>query len=270
VSAGNTGALILSCADAFKRIEGVHRTALAAVVPTERRRGPKADPFTLLLDVGATVRVRGQDLATFAMMGAAYARVISKNENPRVALLSNGIEATKGTDEIVEAHKILAQAGAIHFIGNVEGVDIPKGVADVIVCDGFTGNVVLKMLEGVSETVLDLARYAYRSKLAWKLALMLLSNGIRQLKTLTDWQQYGGAPILGFDKLCIKAHGRSGPRAIRNAIKVAAKCIEQDLTGQIARGVADIRSRVSQPNQPAPAASCAAGSEQPAPDQVSA
>ena len=238
VSAGNTGAVILACADTFRRIAGVERTSLAAVVPTERRRGPKADPFTLLLDVGATVRVRAPDLVGFAIMGAAYAGIISANERPKVALLSNGTEATKGTPEIVEAHEVLSRLAAIDFIGNVEGVDIPRGGADVIVCDGFTGNVVLKMLEGVHDTVMNLARYAYRSRLSWKLALMLLSGGIKRIKRITDWQQYGGAPILGFDRICIKAHGRSGPRAIKNAIKVAAKCVKQDLAGQIAAKVA--------------------------------
>ncbi|MFO0723522.1 MAG: phosphate acyltransferase PlsX [Myxococcota bacterium] len=234
VSAGNTGAVIMACAQAFQRIDGVSRTALAAVVPTERRRGAKSDPFTLLLDVGATVRVRSEDLVGFARMGAAYAGIISKNQRPKVALLSNGTEPNKGTEEIIGAHELLRNIPEIDFIGNVEGVDIPRGSADVIVCDGFTGNVVLKMFEGVSETVMRLARYAYRNKLAWKLALALLSSGIKQLKTVTDWQQYGGAPILGFDRICIKAHGRSGPRAIKNAIKVAARCVEQDLAGRIA------------------------------------
>lgn len=241
VSAGNTGAVIMSCAQAFQRLPGVTRTALAAVVPTERTRGPKSDPFTLLLDVGATVRVKSEDLVGFALMGAAYARVISNNEKPKIALLSNGTEPNKGTEEIIAAHELLRAVRGIDFLGNVEGVDIPRGSADVIVCDGFTGNVVLKMFEGVSETVMRLARYAYRNKLAWKLALMMLSGGIKQLKSITDWQQYGGAPILGFDRICIKAHGRSGPRALRNAIKVAAKCVEQDLAAQMARQLADAR-----------------------------
>lgn len=238
VSAGNTGAVILACANGFQRLPGVTRTALAAVVPTERRRGPKADPFTLLLDVGATVRVKAEDLVGFALMGAAYSSVISKNERPKIALLSNGTEPSKGTEEIVAAHQMLLAVSDIDFIGNVEGVDIPRGNADVIVCDGFTGNVVLKMFEGVSETVMRLARYAYKSRLSWKIALALLSRGIKQLKSVTDWQQYGGAPILGFDRICIKAHGRSGPRAIKNAIKVANRCIEQDLAGRISRQLA--------------------------------
>lgn len=235
VSAGNTGAVILSCSDHFGRIEHVRRTALAAVIPTERVRGAKNDPFTLLLDAGATLRVSSRDLATFGMMGAAYASIVSKNERPRVALLSNGREPNKGTEEIVDAHRYLSRCPNLEFLGNIEGIDIPRGVADVIVCDGFTGNITLKMLEGVHETVMNLARFAYRSRLSWRLAMWLLSSGIRRLKELTDWQQYGGAPILGFDRLCIKAHGRSGPRAIRNAIKVALRCVDQDLAGRIAR-----------------------------------
>ena len=243
VSAGNTGAVILACADNFQRIHGVQRTALAAVVPTERTRGAKSDPFSLILDVGATVRVSAADLVSFALMGSAYSGIISHHERPKVALLSNGSEPTKGTSEIIEANAALCRLDTIHFIGNVEGVDIPKGIADVIVCDGFTGNVVLKMLEGVHDTVMDLARFAYRSKLAWRLALLLLGGGIKQLKTLTDWQQYGGAPILGFDRLCIKAHGRSGSRAIRNAIKVARKCVAEDLAGEIDRRASALSKR---------------------------
>lgn len=255
VSAGNTGAVILACAQGFQRLPGVTRTALAAVVPTERTRGEKADPFTLLLDVGATVRVKAEDLVGFALMGAAYASVISKNAQPKIALLSNGSEPSKGTDEIVAAHALLRLLPDIDFIGNLEGVDITRGTADVIVCDGFTGNVVLKMFEGVNETVMRLARYAYKSKLSWKIALALLSRGIKQLKTVTDWQQYGGAPILGFDRICIKAHGRSGPRAIRNAIKVAARCVEQDLAGRISSHLAarpPVPSAVPDSGSPAP------------------
>ena len=238
VSAGNTGAVVLACANAFQRIPDIRRTALAAVIPTEMRRGEKRDPFSLLLDAGATLRVGPRDLAAFGLMGAAYASIVSKNVRPSVALLSNGTEPTKGTEEIVAAHPFLEKLSGINFIGNVEGVDIPKGKADIIVCDGFTGNITLKMLEGVYETVMNLARYAYRSKFTWKLAMVLLSSGIKRLKGITDWQQYGGAPILGFDRLCIKAHGRSGPRAIRNAIRVAERCVAQDLAGRIAEGVA--------------------------------
>jgi glycerol-3-phosphate acyltransferase PlsX len=247
VTAGNTGAVILACAQAFTRLPEVRRTALAAVIPTERRRGVKNDPFSLLLDAGATLRVGPEDLAAFAMMGAAYASLVSRNPRPRVALLSNGTEPTKGTEEIVAAHQLLAQVPSIEFVGNIEGVDLPAGRADVIVCDGFTGNITLKMLEGVSETVMRLARYAYRSRLSWRVAMWLLGSGIRRLKELTDWQQYGGAPVLGFSQLCIKAHGRSGPRAIRNAIRVAERCVEQGLASRIEAGMRELSAAARTP-----------------------
>lgn len=234
VSAGNTGASILACARHFGKLPGVPRTALAAVYPTERRRGSTDDPFALMLDVGATLSADADTLVAFAHMGAAYASRISKNPRPRVALLSNGGEPHKGTAAIVEAHRRLAGDDKLDFIGNIEGVDLPRGRADVVVTDGFTGNVVLKMLEGISETVVDIARYAYRSKLAWRIGLVMLRGGITQLKQLTDWQQYGGAPILGFDRPFIKAHGRSNARAIGNAIKVANKAVKSDLCAEIA------------------------------------
>ncbi|MCB9549264.1 MAG: phosphate acyltransferase PlsX [Myxococcales bacterium] len=241
VSAGNTGASVLACARHFKKIPGVPRTALAAVVPTEQRRGELDDPFSLLLDVGATLGADADALVAFAHMGAAYSARISRNPRPRVALLSNGAEPYKGTAAIVEAHQRLLNDPHLDFIGNVEGVDLPRGTADVVVTDGFTGNVVLKMIEGISETVMDLARFAYRSKLAWRAGLFMLGGGIKQLKQITDWQQYGGAPILGFDRPFIKAHGRSGPRALGNAVKVAAKAVRSDLCAEIARTLAEAR-----------------------------
>jgi glycerol-3-phosphate acyltransferase PlsX len=215
----------------------VRRAPLAAVYPTETRRGEKDDPFSLILDVGATLDVDADDLVSFAIMGSAYASTISRNPRPRVALLSNGAEAGKGPPEIVEAHRLLTQATELNFVGNVEGVDIPRGSADVIVCSGFVGNVVLKMLEGVSETVVRLASYAYKERLVWRAGLMMLSGGIKRLKELTDWEQYGGAPVLGFDKLFIKAHGRSKAPALVNACKVAAKAVQADLAREIEEGV---------------------------------
>jgi glycerol-3-phosphate acyltransferase PlsX len=175
---------------------------------------------------------------TFAVMGAAYARIISKNDNPRVALLSNGTEPNKGPRQVVEAHARLASLGGLQFIGNVEGVDIPKGTADVVVTDGFVGNVCLKMLEGVHETVVELAQYAYKESLRWRAGLAMLSGGIQRIKDVTDWEQYGGAPVLGFDRIFIKAHGRSKAQAIANAGKVAAKAVSHDLGRAIQQGLA--------------------------------
>ncbi len=238
VSAGNTGACVLSCARHFQLLPGVRRAALAAVYPTRDRHGQKADPFSLILDVGATVEATAEDLVTFAVMGAAYARIISRNENPKVALLSNGTESNKGPRQVVEAHAALSAMDGLKFIGNVEGVDIPKGTADVVVTDGFVGNVCLKMLEGVHDTVMDLAQYAYKESLRWRAGLAMLSGGIQRIKDITDWEQYGGAPVLGFDRIFIKAHGRSKARAIANAGKVAAKAAANELGKAIQQGLA--------------------------------
>ncbi|MCA9569495.1 MAG: phosphate acyltransferase PlsX [Myxococcales bacterium] len=235
VSAGNTGATILASARTFERLPGIRRAALAAVYPTERRHGPKKDPFALMLDVGATLHAEDIDLVGFAVMGAAYSSIISEIASPRVALLSNGTEPNKGTEAIKSAHARLA-GGPLNFAGNIEGLDIPRGNSDVVVCDGFLGNVVLKMLEGVGEVFRDVARQASGSKLQWKMGLAMLGGGLRRIRRMTDWKAYGGAPLLGMDQVIIKAHGRSESRAIRNAIKVAAKAAEGDLIGRIQAG----------------------------------
>lgn len=244
VSAGHTGASVLACAHRWSLLTGVRRAALAAVYPTELRRGERDDPFSLILDVGATIDATAEDLVTFGLMGAAYAQVISRNSRPRVALLSNGTEAGKGPREVVAAHEMLMTSTDLDFIGNIEGLDIPRGVADVVVCSGYVGNVVIKMLEGVSETVLRLARYAYKERLLWRAALAMLSSGIQRLKMVTDWEQYGGAPLLGFENLFIKAHGRSGHKAMANAIRLTSKAVRADLCTSIAHYLADFHRRV--------------------------
>ena len=238
VSAGNTGAVILGASRTFERLPGVRRVGLAAVYPTVAPHGPKGDPFALILDVGATLSCSADDLVAFAVMGGCYSRIVSDIPRPRVGLLSNGSEAHKGTPAIVEAHARLRGMSSVEFVGNVEGLDIPRGSVDVVVCEGFVGNIVLKMLEGVSEVAKDLARAAYGEKLRYKIALGMLSKGIKRLRDLTDWKQYGGAPLIGFDRLVIKAHGRSNARAIRNAIKVAAKTVEHRLDAQIRASMA--------------------------------
>lgn len=242
VSAGNTGAVTMACARLFSRLPGVHRAALGAVYPTERRRGEKEDPFSLILDAGLTLEATAEDLVGFAVMGSAYSRCISKNPRPRVGLLSVGSEESKGTEAVVRAHGILKRVPNIEFIGNIEGMDIPRGTADVVVTSGFTGNIVLKMLEGISETVMRLARSAGEKSLQYKAGLLLLAPAIQRLRQVTDWQEYGGVPILGFDRLCIKAHGRSTARAIRNAIRVAHRAARTDTVGTIRSGLESIRS----------------------------
>lgn len=242
VSAGNTGAVTLACARTFSRLPGVTRAALGAVVPTEQRRGERRDPFSLLLDAGLTLEPSADDLVAFALMGAAYAERISRNPRPRVALLSNGGEPGKGPPAVVEAHArlvALVRGGRadLDFIGNVEGMDIPRGTADVVVTGGFVGNIVLKMLEGVSDTVMRTARAAGEKRWRYAAGLWLLSPAIRRVRQVTDWQQYGGVPILGFDRLCIKAHGRSTARAIANALKVATITHRTDLVAGMRRAL---------------------------------
>lgn len=236
VSAGNTGATVLVSAQQFRLLSGIPRAALASVYPTELRHGPKKDPFALILDVGATLQADARALTGFAVMGSAYSSIVSEIAAPRVALLSNGAEPGKGTPAIVAAHRQLAE-GPLAFVGNVEGLDIPRGTVDVIVCDGFLGNVVLKMLEGVGDVLRSLTAKASARSLQWRIGLSMLGDGLQRLEQLTDWKVYGGAPLLGFDRVVIKAHGRSEAAAIRNALKVAAKTVRHDLIGRIEQSV---------------------------------
>jgi glycerol-3-phosphate acyltransferase PlsX len=243
VSAGNTAASVLACARAWPLLAGVSRPALASVYPTELRRGERDDPFALILDVGAGVDATADDLVAFALMGTAYAKLVSSNRRPRVALLSNGAEPGKGSAAVVGAHARLVDATELNFIGNVEGLDIPRGVADVIITSGFVGDLVIKMLEGVGDTVVRLARYAHKERLAWRLGLVALGSAVDQLKAVTDWQQYGGAPLLGFQHPFIRAHAKTDARGIANAIKLAHKALAGGLGGSIARAMAELDER---------------------------
>ena len=233
VSAGNTGACVLACARHFRLLKGIRRAALASVYP-RRTEYPGQDRLALLIDAGATVRCEAEELVQFALMGHAYARRISKVANPRVGLLNMGSEPNKGGEILVEARRRLHDLPQLNFVGNVEGNELVGGRADVIVCEGLLGNVVLKLIEGVSEIFHDLASQAGEHKLAWRLGLRLLSQEIERLRDLTDYAQYGGAPILGFDRLFLKCHGRSNARAIANAVKVGAKAVRDRVPAEIA------------------------------------
>lgn len=241
VSAGNTGAVVVASSRLFQRLEGVDKVALAAVYPTRKTHGPKNDPFALLLDVGATLHVKAKDLLCFALMGSVYANIISENPQPKVALLSNGAEPQKGAPEVVEAHQLLLNQDSIFFAGNVEGLDIPKGSVDVIVCEGFLGNVVLKMIEGVGEAAATMIR-ASKKHIETERSEALLYKQVSRFVELTDWREYGGAPILGLEHVVIKAHGRSTSRAIRNAIKLAARASQRGMTEKIREGMKRVLS----------------------------
>ncbi len=235
VTAGASADALAACREQLRLLPGVPSPALAAVYPTQQRRGRHGDPFTLLLDIGATLDASAQDLCAFAVLGAVYARAISVNPRPRVALLATGRDPAHGPPAVVEAHARLRALPGLDFAGNVLATDIPEGRADVIACGGFTGNAVISLLDGVNGLVVDLARYAQKQRLLWRVGLAMLSGGVARLKQLTDWEQYGGAPLLGYEKLLLRAHPRSGALAIQNACRVAAKAVAADLPAGVAQ-----------------------------------
>lgn len=236
VSAGSTGSVVLSAARHIPRISDVRRTAIATVYPTlnELKRN---DYLSLMLDVGANVQCSAEELAQFAIMGSAYVSDVRGVLNPKVALLNIGEESTKGGEKMQETYNLLQNTSSINFIGNIEGKDILRGMADVIVTEGFVGNIVIKTLEGAAKTIGRLGKLAFKARVSWRLGLIMLRKGIAILREVTDYSEYGGAPLLGFEKMVIIAHGRSNPKAISNAIKLAGKCIRDDVCGQISSNI---------------------------------
>jgi phosphate acyltransferase len=230
VSAGNTGAVMAAGLFELRRIKGVDRPALSGVFPT--RKGG-----TLVIDIGANADAKPEYLAQFAIMGSAYMQGVFGIERPKVGLLSNGEEDTKGSALVQAAHPRLREL-PINFVGNVEGKEIPTGDIDVVVCDGFVGNVVLKLSEGLAGAITGLIREEINSSLISKLFAVGVLPAFRRVRTRLDYAEYGGAPLLGLNGVCIVAHGRSNARAIKNAIRVAAQAVESDVVGTIARGVA--------------------------------
>jgi glycerol-3-phosphate acyltransferase PlsX len=242
VSGGSTGAALAAALFRFKRAPGVHRPALAIVVPV-----PKA-PF-LLLDAGANVEVRPEHLVQFAHMGAAFMEVVLGVDRPRVALLSNGEEASKGVETVVAAHAALSERpGELNFVGNVEGFAIGTGAADVIVADGFTGNVALKVMEGTSAALLGAVRGAAMASTRAKLGGLLLKPALRGLRDEIDPQEQGGAVLLGLRKLGVVPHGSFGARGFARAIEVAARGVRLDVAGRTHDRLAGAGAlRVSEP-----------------------
>lgn len=232
VTTGNPGAAVVAAFRHFDMIPGIARAALATVYPTLLPRA--GDRFSLILDVGATTRATADELVQFAMMGSAYATIISGNDNPRVALLSMTREGELGPTEIVRAHRALQEIDRIRFVGNVEGHQLARGDADVIVCEGLLGDVAIKVMEGLAETAFEIAEDAYQRKFSYRVGLRLLSEGLRKIKTAVDFEEYGGAPLLGIDRVLIVADPRSGARAVENATKLAVKSVRADLPTAIA------------------------------------
>ena len=243
VSAGNSGAMMAASLFTLKRIEGVDRPALGTVFPTK-------DGVSFVLDVGANTDCKPEYLQQFALMGSIYMERIFSVASPRVGLLANGEEETKGNELVIQTHQLLkahAKTLGINFIGNVEGREIPSGGADVVVCDGFVGNVVLKLSEGLAETLLGMLRTQMTSSLPNKLAAAVLQPGLRKVFRRMDYAEYGGVPLLGINGSAIVSHGRSNAKAIKNALRVARQTSETDVVGAIAGGLAKLQTESSNP-----------------------
>lgn len=228
VSAGNTGAVMATAKMVQGMLNGVDRPALANPFPTADGR------WVVLLDVGANVDCNPKMLAQFAVMGSAYSRVIFKTENPRVGLLSIGEEDHKGNSLTHETRPILQTLRNINFIGNVEGRDLFTSKADVIVCDGFVGNVALKVSEGLVEALFDSLKSSLTATPVRKAGALLAQGAFRELKKRVDYSEYGGVPLLGLNGLCVICHGRSNSKAIKNAIRVAKEFAEGRIDERIA------------------------------------
>jgi glycerol-3-phosphate acyltransferase PlsX len=228
VSAGNTGAVVLACSNVIPRIGGVERAVLAAVLPAIKNK-PVDPGLTVMLDVGATLHCTVNQLVSFAIMGIHYGKEVLGINSPRLGLLNIGEEESKGHSVLVETNKTLRRMKQFDFIGNVEGKDILRGIADVIITEGYTGNTVLKSMEGMAEITMQTGKQIWKKGVLSKLGIVMLAPKLKKLKKRLDYSEYGGAPILGFQKLVIKAHGRSKAKAIKNAILLAEKSISHNL-----------------------------------------
>lgn len=225
VSAGNTGAITVGATFIIKRIKGIKRPAIASVMPSAKK------PI-LLMDCGANAECRPEFLYQFGLMGDLYMKYILKYDKPRVALANNGEEETKGTPLVREAYALMKNA-PYHFVGNIEGRQIPFGDADVIVADGFTGNLILKMYEGVAKVLMNGIKDAFMKNIVSKLAYLGVKSGIDDMKKQFDYKEYGGAVMLGVKKPVIKAHGSADARTFKNAVKQAVWFLENSLIGEI-------------------------------------
>ena len=229
VSAGNTGALVVGSRTIIHCLEGMRRAALAPILPSDTG-------CYMLLDAGANAECRPDMLLKFGYMGSIYMEKIMHIKNPRVGLVNIGTEKSKGTDLQREAYKLLS-ASNLNFVGNVEGRDIPFGVCDVVIADGFTGNIILKLTEGLGLAFGGNVKKIFRRSILTKLAALLVSSGIKDFKDKMDYSEYGGAPLMGISKPVIKAHGSSNATAYKNAIRQAIAFVTEDVNTAIAQSL---------------------------------
>lgn len=230
VSAGSTGAIVVGATLIVKRIKGIKRAALASVIPG-------LDRSYMLLDLGANVECRPEMLCQFASMGSIYMNKLEGVESPEVGLINIGAEESKGGELQKEAYKLLKESD-LNFIGNVEPRDLPKGVCDVAVADGWTGNIVLKLTEGLVSAFGKKLKGVMMSSLLTKLGALTMKGALTDFKKSMDYTERGGAPLLGIAKPVIKAHGSSDPKAFMNAVRQAKAFYEQDVVGNISAAVA--------------------------------
>ncbi|MDR2426593.1 MAG: phosphate acyltransferase PlsX [Endomicrobium sp.] len=237
VSLGNSGAAMAAALFYLKRIEGVLRPAISTTFPT-------IDGYCIIADAGANVDCKPEHLFQFAIMASLFCEKVFAIENPRVGLVSIGEESTKGNELSLLAFDMLKKTD-LNFIGNIEGHDIPKGKADVVICDGFLGNVILKFGEGLAEMILKLVKKGFKKHpIAWA-SLPFLWTALSDLRKKVDYSESGGAPLLGVDGVCIIGHGSSNGKAVKNAILAGARAAEHDLTNEIKDAVAKYGAKIN-------------------------
>ena len=229
VSAGSTGAIVVGGTLIVKRIKGIKRPALGGLIPSP-------DGHYMLMDMGANAECRPVMLAQFGIMASVYLEKVEGIENPKIGLLNIGVEDTKGDELRVEAYKLLKQA-PINFVGNIESREMPKGVCDAVIADGYTGNIALKLIEGTAVTFFKMVKGALYKSLKNKLAALVLKKDLYALKSMMDSSEVGGAPLLGVSKPVIKAHGSSDAKAIKNAIRQAIIFTEKNVIATISENI---------------------------------
>jgi len=241
-TAGNSGGALAAALFRLGRIRGILRPSLSTIFPSLTPSG-----FCFLLDIGANADCKPEYLLQFAIMGSIYAERVLGVTNPRVAIVSNGEEEGKG-NQLVQDTVPLLRASKLNFVGNAEGKDIPWGIADVVVTDGFTGNVIVKLAEGVSKLILDVLKQELTSRSITKVGALLAKPAFAAVRRRLDYREYGGAPLLGVDGVVIVGHGRSDATAIRNGIRVAAQAVENGILEAIKRGLAGYEAPLETPS----------------------
>jgi fatty acid/phospholipid synthesis protein PlsX len=229
ISVGNTGAAMAASLLTLGRISGIKRPAIASLMPTKTG-------VSVILDAGANADCEAENLLEFALMGSAYAELVLGIANPKIGLLSIGEEETKGNKLTIDAHQLLKN-GKLNFIGNIEGRDVHRGVCQVVVCDGFVGNVVLKLSEGLASVLLSSIKEAISANAFSMLGGLLIKGPLKKMLGQWDPAEYGGMPLLGLNGVSMIGHGSSKAKAVKNAIKAAMKAVDQDIIGKIGQAV---------------------------------